>query len=512
VPALGRIAALLAYPYAHDGLEGTLLYEARLLRAGEALYRPLELYRFVSAPYPPIHYLFLALFDLILGPHVFWPGRLLSLIAALGVALFAALIVRRTGAAWAVAALAAALVLSIPPLQLWSTRIKPDVLALLFTSIGLYCTTRACTSPPKTTSPMLILAAIAFVLAFFTKQTALAGPLAAGLALLINDLRDRYSDAPPYAGYASPLPIRWRTILFTGLYLGLVLIIWGLLDLITARQYTLHVWWEGKRTEWWTFLLFSKIIVLLGFWWPQMILAALALLLSWKQRSLLVPACYVLVVPLTLLGTGEQGANHNHLLETHLALAIAGCAALGVLIAPPPLPHPSPTRGDGHEEFPNGQFPRSPAWVRGIHQRIGIWALLLGCLLAGAQIYQVAHPPDWYAGELNPQDPPERFLNFIRNTPGEILADDTGLLFQAGRDLRYDDPSTMGPAARIGAWDQRGLLEEIAQQKFSAIILPVNAEKSIIDPAGRWTPEMLSAINAHYKLKFRDTLYIYVPR
>jgi hypothetical protein len=279
--------------------------------------------------------------------------------------------------------------------------------------------------------------------------------------------------------------LRWRTILFAGVYLGLVVAIWGLLDLKTNGQYTLHVWWGGKRTEWWTFLLFSKIIVLLGFWWPQMILAALALLLSWNQRNLFVPACYMLVVPLTLLGTGEQGANHNHLLETHLALAIAGCAALGTLLAS--TPHPGA-------------------------QSVRIWAVLLGCLLAGAQVYQTAHPPDWYAGELAPQDTPERYLNFIRNTPGEILADDTGLLFQAGRELRYDDPSTMGPAARIGAWDQRGLLEEITQQKFSAIILPVNAEKSLIDPAGRWTPEMLAAIKAHYQIKFRDTLYTYVPR
>jgi hypothetical protein len=92
------------------------------------------------------------------------------------------------------------------------------------------------------------------------------------------------------------------------------------------------------------------------------------------------------------------------------------------------------------------------------------------------------------------------------------LADDTGLLFQAGRELRYDDPSTMGPAAAIGVWDQSGLIEEIRQKKFSAILIPVNAEKSAIDPAGRWTPEMLAAIKEHYTLKFRDKIYTFVPK
>jgi hypothetical protein len=138
--------------------------------------------------------------------------------------------------------------------------------------------------------------------------------------------------------------------------------------------------------------------------------------------------------------------------------------------------------------------------------------LSVALLLVGVQVAQTTHPPDWYTGELVPMDPPERFLNFIRNTPGEILADDTGLLFQAGRDLRYDDPSTMGPAATIGAWDQRGLLEDIAQQKFSAIMLPINIEKSDLDASGRWTPEMLAAIKQHYQMKFHDTISTYVPR
>src|SRR6476659_8641441 len=56
-----RLLALLRYPYPHDGLEGTLLHEAQLLWAGEPLYQPLARLRFVSAPYPPLHPLLLAL-------------------------------------------------------------------------------------------------------------------------------------------------------------------------------------------------------------------------------------------------------------------------------------------------------------------------------------------------------------------------------------------------------------------------------------------------------------------
>jgi len=61
-------------------------------------------------------------------------------------------------------------------------------------------------------------------------------------------------------------------------------------------------------------------------------------------------------------------------------------------------------------------------------------------------------------------------------------------------------------------WDQRGLLQEIAERRFSAILLPVNLDRSSVDATGRWTPEMLAAIHGHYKLEFRDTIFTYVPR
>jgi hypothetical protein len=491
--ALTRMAALLQYPSPHDGLEGTLLYEARLLRSGQPLYQPLELHRFLSAPYPPVHYGLLALFDLIPGPHVFFGGRLLSLLAALGVAALASLIVRRCGAPWPLALLAAGLVLSAPPLQLWGTRIKPDVLALLFTTLGLALGQRALLEPAR--GRVLVWAAISFAAAFYTKQTAVAAPLAAGLALLAADTHVWWATGrtQPAAGrpdFIAGLPLRWRTLVFGLTYLAIVLAAWLALDLASAGQYSVHVWWGGQRVEWWSFSLFRKIVGLLAFWWPQMLLAAMALPLSIRRRALFVPVCYALVAPLTLLGAGETGSHHNHLLETHLALAIAGCAALAALARA--LLDPGP------------QQPSIGGWR--------VAPVLLAGLLLALQVAYTFNPPAWYDGELQPLDSPERYLNFMRNTPGEILADDTGLLFQAGRDLRYDDPSTMGPAAAIGKWDPSGLIGEIEARHFSAIMLPVNLEKSQIDPAGRWTPAMLAAIHANYKLQFRDTIYTYVPR
>src|SRR6185503_11425276 len=108
-------------------------------------------------------------------------------------------------------------------------------------------------------------------------------------------------------------------------------------------------------------------------------------------------------------------------------------------------------------------------------------AAILVLALLGIQFGLAFRPPPWYTSGLAPRDPPERFLTFMRSTPGEILADDVGLLFAAGKTLRYDDPSTMGPAAASGVWDQRGLLRDIAERRFSAIMIPLDVERQTAD-------------------------------
>ncbi len=482
-----RLLALLAFPYPHDSLEGTLLHEARLMRSGEPLYQPLELYRFVSAPYPPLHPLILSIVDQHIGPHVFWSGRLISLVSAVAAALLVLLLARRAGGSWLGGLLGAAVFLSAAPVILWGTRIKPDLFALAWTCLGLLLAAEPLrprpsgAGEPAAAPPggwLLAGSAVAFVLAFYAKQTAVAAPLAVGLALLIGDLRAFWQGER--AGMLGRLPVRRGTLLFSLVYLALALGVWGLLDLATQSQYSLHVWWNGERTGWWSFALMRKFLALLGPYWPLMLVGAALVGYGLRTGRALVPACYMVTAPLTLFGAGETGANHNHLLETLLALSVAGGTLAGLAAA---------------------ALPRRPALA------LPVLALLV------VQLPLLFGPPDvWYNGQLVPDDPPERYVNFIKNTPGEILTDDPGLLLMAGKPIRYDDPSTQGPAVRLGAWDQRGMLDDIANKRFTAIMLRVDVRKETIDPAGRWTNEMLEAVRDHYEVKFADTLMIYAPK
>lgn len=483
VRAVLQLRARVEFPYPTDQLEGTLLHEARLLRAGEPLYRPLVAHEFVSAPYAPLHPALLAVVDRYTGPHIFWSGRLISAVAALLVGLMIAAIARRVSGSWVAGMVGAAVFLSAPPVLIWSSRIKPDLLVYGWTTLGLLLAVSALSSSSRHAEGIRLTAAVvAFGFAFATKQTAVVAAFACGVALLVADLRAWRAGARD--GFPTRLPIRTRTLGFGFGYLGAILAIWFGLEWATGGQFGAHV--RGlHRSDWWSLELVVQYVQLLAPYLPIVALAlglwALIVLGFVRDDSALVPACYGLVAPFTLLGAAEIGANHNHLLETLLGLSIAAACALG---------------------FAGRLWSSRPA---------ASWGLVLGAVL---QLVLCFRAQPYFGGELALVDPPERFLHFMRNTPGEILADDIGLLLQAGKPIRYDDPSTMGPAAVSGVWDQRGLLDDIAQQRFAAIMIPedVVADPVPYDGVGRWTTEMRAAIREHYELQFPDRINVYVPR
>lgn len=460
------VALGLQYPAPLDGQEGFALWEAALLRSGRPLYQPVVPDYFVSAPYPPVHPLLLALIGESSVPHVFWAGRIVSLLAALGVAIAGWGLVWRTTSSRLAGVAAAALLLSFAPLQLWALRIKPDMVGLLFTVAGLWLVARDrgsentgrnvltfSRSHVLTFSPTLIAAAFAFVLAHFTKQTMLAGPLAAGTYLLLRDWK---------------LAIRWGV-----LYLALLAATWAILDLVTYGQYTYHIWvlhrldWSGAR--------FWKLATQLRDTWPLVILGIMGLVACVRRPTVI--NAYLLWAPASLIGAGVEGSHHNHLLETGVALALAGGQAIGLGLT------------------------------------MGGTLRILAPVLLATQLLLWRAPLPWFAGEYDPDPDYDRYIDFIRSTPGEVMADDVGLVYAAGKPLRYDDPAAMGPAADRDLWDQSQFVADIRAGRFSAILLRIDVwEDGLIDPTGRWTPEMLQAVKDRYEIKFKDTLMIYVPR
>ncbi len=139
----------------------------------------------IAAPYPPVHYVLLAALEYLTNPEaivfdgtqrpIFQPGRLLSLIASVSVALLLGMTVQQLGGSLIMGMVAASLWLAFPSVQLWATRIKADPLALAFTAVGLlvvarYVTTERPAIHQRRVTPALVFAAVAFALAFLPNR------------------------------------------------------------------------------------------------------------------------------------------------------------------------------------------------------------------------------------------------------------------------------------------------------------------------------------------------------
>ncbi len=499
----------LNYPYPREGSEGLTMYEAWLARSGENIYAPPTAARFISAPYPPLYYYFSgALLDP--ANPGFPPGRWLSLFAALAAALIAGLLAavglddkarpssqqgviyhaptdtnppptqnsKLKTQNYLTAMVAALLFATSYPNLIWAARFRADMLALALMAGGLL----AVQLRPRGWGAWV--GAGLFALAFFTKQTALAGPLAAALYLLLLGWQTRRGRE----GRGVSLRGAWLwmaglaalcilpTLLFTALSGGGY---W-------AKLVTYHNLPFSPRT-------LSSLLAALGEnHWPLVILAAAYLVLVIARlRQGYTPtivAPYLIAAALLLPTGGVVGADSNHLLAVCLALVVASGQLVGYIMA-------------AIREGVGGSRP----YLAGI----AICLALALYLLASGQA------AGWYGLDLRrPSDQQQaqlgRIINNVRQNPGPaFLSDEVGLLVLAGKRPAYDDLFDLTALANAGRWDQSALLQQVRDGKFGIILLhnPVAELRGDI-----LTDQMRQAITARYKLLFADIWYTYVPK
>jgi hypothetical protein len=544
VAPLGRFFSTsslwLDYPYTRTGSEGLILYETLLARGGGDIYAPITAERFISGPYPPVYYWLAALSLPDSLPDFSDParvtalprgGRIISLIATCIAAALVALFVIFEGGyaarpggrnallrAAAAGIVGGALLLTLPQVLVWATRFRGDMLMLALTAAGLVCVAAGAppgdrSSKPKVQSSkssrftfhvsriVLPLGALFFALAFFTKQTALAGPLAAGVYLLLRDWR---------------LGLRW-----CALAVALVVVPFAALDIATGH------WFFLKMVVYHS-LPFSRVtftrLLHFAFWdeqWPLIVLAVSYSLfvLAWGARAwrtgagrighvpLLAPL-FVLASLVTLPTGAVVGADHNHLLMPGLALCMGVGSLLAWLLNEAAIPSSLLT------------IRRFAPLFAGVVILLGVYSLFTSPPAA------VAYGPDLAYPSSVEQEQMRKIALYVRDTPGEpFYADDQGILALAGKQTPYDDPFTMTALAGTGRWDESVLRDMLRQGKFARLVLSCDVGATLAQNAqggkgagGRlcrpdvFTPGVLDAINAGYKVLFRDVLFTYEPR
>lgn len=448
----------IKYPFSLDYGEAPLVDQAIRLSQGQNIY-PADLSAppYTVANYPPLYVL--ALTPFVGDPAAaFTAGRIISVVAAVLTAVFLALITHTLSKNRLAAIVTGVIFLAVPFVVYWSSLLRIDLLALLFSMAGLWLLVRWPASRWA-----LIGGGLLLVAAIYTRQSyALAAPLAAFVWLWTQQGRR-------------------RALELAALVVGVSLLLFLLLTLLTGSGFFLHIIRANVNPFRWTTV--GNWLLQVGGTMPLLVLGALLVAIFGYKRlpgwPLLV--AYLLGSFLSALTIGKVGSNANYLLELSAALSLLAGALL--------------------------------AW----RQVNAPWQYVVALVLCTLQVgWLMRGTMDRYVdGDLTLRRGDTEMLLALeaqlKDVADPILVDEyMGLLTRNGRSL-YLQPFEMTQLANAGVWDQTPLLEDLKAQTFPLVLIhhfspfPVYRE--------RWTPEMLAALDANYRpVQTMAGTVLYQPR
>lgn len=493
------VSQRLPYPFFQTGSEGLILSETALIQTGHSIYLALRPDQFISAPYPPLYYYLVAWLspaNVGQAQNPFLVGRWLSLVAALFSVLAISAGVYATVPAikfsgWrkllpvGVSLVVGLCFLSLPAVTIWAARLRADMLMTGFQMVGLALVAWSVYSRRDWPA---FLATVPFALAFFTKQTALAGPAAAGVFLLAH------------------FGLKWRkTLLWAGVQFSAIGLPFLFIDWLTGhefygRLFTYHnLPWLSTNFETYFSLFLQENAALLVLGGGLLLLTLVEMVVVWRRekfgrqtfftllQSVPLALWYWLASLVLLMGLGVSGADHNHFLPAEAAnCLVAGTLAMRLLSLP----------------------------------NLGRWLVLLAGLGLWAQANFFSVPPTRYEIEFRLRDTAyqtqmSKIIAYAANAPGPILTNEAGFLAMSGRATQttnyYNDLFTLAALNKQKLYDQNGLLERVRRKEFSLVLAP----SDILNGTARsdvWTPELVAALQENYYRKFADVWYVFEPK
>lgn len=500
----GQLGRRLTYPFFQGSSEGLILSEVGLIRAGGSIYRPFQADLFISAPYPPFYYYLTAWLSGLFNASdtTFLPGRLISLVSAAVSGLLIAwqvFIFRPPGQSSPLSrshlilkgllgSLAGLVFVTLPAVMVWSVRVRAD---MLMTALQLAGLTLVAEGVRRQRHGLALASVLPFTLALYTKQTALAGPVAAFIFLAFCYGRD------------------WRKTLN---WLALQALVPGgllvLLNITTGgelfrRLFKYHnLPWLSSNFETYVQLFWQENLglLILGAGLLLLIMVKLAVQLrtmppadkpnrleTFVEIGRQIPlAVWYLAGSLALLGgLGVAGADHNHFLPAEAATCLSG----GVCVV----------------------------WL--LYTGRWRWLALAGLAVFWLQLAVFSVPASRYEIELRTRDADyqrqlARIVSYAESKPGPILTSEAGFFVLAHKTPQdgpyYNDLFTLAALDKQGLYSEAGLLESIRHKQFALVL----AEGDLFNGQARpdvWTPQLVEALKANYFRKFTDVWYTYEP-
>jgi hypothetical protein len=465
--ALGALDFLLSLDYG----EGIVLQQALLVLTPQA-YGDISTYPFVVFHYPP-GFLLATRAAVALGLDLVLAGRLVSYAAtlcasvAIGTLVWVALRDAGGAARTIGAAIGAFAVFAFTPVAAWMPLARVDMLAVACTVWGLVLAVRAPEAPWR--AP---LAAALFTAAVFTRQTALAAPLAATLVLLLASPREA------------------RRLVGMGLILSLSIL--GVLSWLTDGAFLTHV--IGYNVNRYELVRLRYIpefglrhgpLVLLGALGMLVVLGGLVgagsrlrgnLAADPGLRATLAAALYVGISTPLLALIAKSGSAANYFIEW-----VLGCALMiGILAG-----RVAAAAGG------NGARPRLAALGA-----IGIAALVI------LQLRMLPAPP--HAARPYPDSAvavARSLIELLRTLPGTVISDDMLVPLRAGKGVPWE-PAIFAELATLGRWDEALIVSRIREGEFPFAVTIGQRGHPVFD--SRYTPAVADALEAAFPRQIRS--------
>lgn len=437
--------------FSWDDAEPEILNTAWSLASGRSIYRSIDSPPFSFAAYPPLYYALVAL-QLTFTGLSFLPAKLVSILAALAIGWAMVRLNREWNAPAQDGKWAAFLLFLIPAFLYNAARSHPQMMAVALSIWSLVFFLHNRWLETAIISPLLA------VLAFYTKQTEVALPLAMVIYLALRNRR------------------RLVAFIATGAVAGLIPIFW--LQNVTEGRFLLDTFRLANLA----YMVWQIPGIFIHHAGPILLFIGLAMYISWgrlrEKRWELIDLYLACVFLTTLVSLGRIGAHSQYVLELLVVVLLYLLRTTGL---------PS---------------------MRGRDLLLSFQILFL-LIYAPAFIFLEEGPGDMARNRAAKQIYP-----LLKTGSGPILSQQASFaLFSRGE--VYVQLMHFTALSRAGLWNQEMLLREIDKETFSWVITEFPIEESIRsdDDQERFTPEVLDALRRNYRRRQKiGPYYLYGPR
>lgn len=453
---LQRGYSLITFPYDLTSGEGLLVRDASNIRNGLPVYSNPNEFPYIISIYPPIYAIIVAFVSTAIGIGL-GTARLVAVASSLLVCILIALIVHRATDKWLLAIVSGLSYVSSLFVFQWSAFARVDTLSVFWSVLAIYIVYR------RVTLWNVCLAALFCVLAFYTKQTALAAAISIAFYLVFMNRRFAF----------------WFIVMVGVSIIGIMFLLNG----ATHGQFYLQTIAYNVQ-GYFIRALFSFLRALSILHAIALVLAALYVWFAWKGKNLKqLPIFFCASAGMMIWTVGRAGSTINHFLEFIAAVTILA-----------------------------GLF-----WGR-LEANRNAFSFLIPALLSVQVIWSLSFPFSPLGQFYRPDDAFTRLPtdqerssckvldHYVRNSVGPILSEEVGVLMENKKDA-------VGSAWMINVLHERGVVDKavttlrnkILAKEFSLILLHGESYPSEILADVKENYHLTASVNCYFQWR------IFVP-